>query len=70
MSDETKINCSYFGTDTTATLKFEVVDDVQVTVVLNKCGNGSDQLGPRVEAMGKAIEILMAVANGLEEAEA
>ncbi|WP_088100251.1 hypothetical protein [Xanthomonas retroflexus] len=64
MNDETKINCSYSGDDNTTTLQVAVDGDVQVTVVLSKPGNRGAQKELTVEAAGKAVQLLLAVANG------
>lgn len=64
MNEETKINCSFSGDDITTTLQIAVDGDVQVTVVLNKPGNRGAQKELTVEAAGKAVQLLLAVANG------
>ncbi len=63
MNDETKINCSFSGDDNTTTLQVAVEGDVQVTVVLNKPGNCGAQKELTEEAAGKAVQLLLAVAN-------
>ncbi len=64
MNDETKINCSFSGDDNTTTLQVAVEGDMQVTVVLNKPGNRGAQKELTVEAAGRAVQLLLAVANG------